>query len=236
MIGRKKVTMKRWQKAGTTLLALMMSVLLPGTAVLAAPQKMLDGGIFDPEYYAQQNPDVVANIGSSDTKALYAHYLYNGKAEGRLPYAPDADISALQQTSIQQADLSFILQDGTYYTYNVASDASKAQSSLLSGRPVTDEFMIQDSSLIFTGSVQEIYRDVTTGGITGYGPVQDRLTYIMPLSDSCVYTCYMQDHGTVESTKDDTIRINGTLLTSVILTVENGMVTEFCSIPLTLNE
>ncbi len=51
----------------------------------AAPQTMADGGTFDPEYYAAQNPDVVAALGT-DANTLYQHYLNNGKAEGRLPY------------------------------------------------------------------------------------------------------------------------------------------------------
>lgn len=49
-------------------------------------QTMSDGGLFDPTYYAQQNPDVVAALGT-DPEVLYQHYMNNGKTEGRLPYA-----------------------------------------------------------------------------------------------------------------------------------------------------
>lgn len=42
---------------------------------------------FDPTYYANNNPDVVAAVGN-DPNALYQHYLAYGKAEGRLPCAP----------------------------------------------------------------------------------------------------------------------------------------------------
>ncbi|MBQ5375433.1 MAG: hypothetical protein IIU45_01035, partial [Lachnospiraceae bacterium] len=41
-----------------------------------------DGYVFDPVYYAQQNPDVVAVCGDSRL-ALYQHYLMSGRGEGR---------------------------------------------------------------------------------------------------------------------------------------------------------
>ena len=61
----------------------------PGTAVTSAASNiktMADGGKFDPTYYAQQNPDVVAALGT-DENVLYQHYKTSGKNEGRLPYA-----------------------------------------------------------------------------------------------------------------------------------------------------
>ncbi|MBR1471331.1 MAG: hypothetical protein IJ600_06780 [Lachnospiraceae bacterium] len=65
----------------------------------AAPQTMADGGIFDAEYYAAQNPDVVAVLGT-DANLLYQHYLLAGKAEGRLPYAGANGGAAVVQTGI----------------------------------------------------------------------------------------------------------------------------------------
>ncbi len=62
----------------------------------AETQVMPDGGLFDPDYYAKSNPDVVAAFGS-DANSLYYHYCLFGKNEGRLPYAPagaPADIPA----------------------------------------------------------------------------------------------------------------------------------------------
>ena len=53
----------------------------------AAPVKQADGNYFDAAFYAQQNPDVVAVFGNK-SDMLYAHYVYFGKAEGRLPYSP----------------------------------------------------------------------------------------------------------------------------------------------------
>ena len=67
------------------LLCFMLLVALlvgSGLTVSAAPQKMSDGTLFDAEYYAQQNPDVVAAMGKG-VRALYRHYLNYGKAEGR---------------------------------------------------------------------------------------------------------------------------------------------------------
>lgn len=69
----------------------------------AAPITLANGEIFDPEYYAQQNPDVVAAVGNSP-QMLYQHYTMFGKAEGRLPYA-GAD-SAAQQTQDPNAILA----------------------------------------------------------------------------------------------------------------------------------
>ncbi len=46
---------------------------------------MPDGGLFDPIYYAAKNPDVVQVFGLLPSD-LYAHYLFCGAAEGRLPY------------------------------------------------------------------------------------------------------------------------------------------------------
>lgn len=65
-----------------------MAVVFVGSSLsaLAAPQTMPDGGVFDPDYYAQQNPDVVAVLGT-DANVLYQHYLTSGRNEGRLPYA-----------------------------------------------------------------------------------------------------------------------------------------------------
>lgn len=56
--------------------------------VSAAPATMRDGTIFDAEYYAQQNPDVVAAFGTN-TNALYSHYTRHGKAEGRMAHMND---------------------------------------------------------------------------------------------------------------------------------------------------
>ena len=68
----------------------------------AAPKQMPDGGIFDAEYYAAANPDVVAVLGT-DEALLYQHYLICGKAEGRLPYAPEGAGNTGSNTSVLTA-------------------------------------------------------------------------------------------------------------------------------------
>lgn len=55
---------------------------------------------FDPVFYAETYPDVVAVIGT-DAEALYNHYINNGKAEGRLTHAEgDTDTVATPQTAL----------------------------------------------------------------------------------------------------------------------------------------
>lgn len=54
--------------------------------VFAAPKQMADGTMFDAEYYAANNPDIVAVLGNEE-KALYNHYVNYGKNEGRKPCA-----------------------------------------------------------------------------------------------------------------------------------------------------
>ncbi len=73
----------------------------------AAPKTMPDGGMFDAEYYAQTNPDVVAVLGT-DENVLYQHYLTSGRLEGRQPYASGA-------TTAQTPGAFVTLPDGTLF-------------------------------------------------------------------------------------------------------------------------
>ena len=61
--------------------ALMLTSAMP---VFATPKQMSDGTVFDAEYYAANNPDVAAALGT-DEAALYNHYVNHGKNEGRKP-------------------------------------------------------------------------------------------------------------------------------------------------------
>lgn len=66
----------------------MTAALISGMALNAfAALEILPGSntVFDPEYYAEQNPDVVEAVGT-DTTALYNHYVNSGKSEGRAAY------------------------------------------------------------------------------------------------------------------------------------------------------
>ena len=64
----------------------LVSIMLSGMTVCAAPKTMPDGQTFDAEFYAKTYPDVVDALGNSES-ALYSHYVNYGKTEGRLPYA-----------------------------------------------------------------------------------------------------------------------------------------------------
>ena len=68
--------------------ALVAALILFPMSVNAEPQMMPDGQYFDPEYYAENNPDVEKVCGTS-TERLYAHYLEFGKEEGREPFDPE---------------------------------------------------------------------------------------------------------------------------------------------------
>ena len=70
-----------------TLLAIFILTIASSITAFAAPEVMPDGGVFDAEYYAQNNPDVAAAFGM-DKELLYSHYVNCGKAEGRLAVAP----------------------------------------------------------------------------------------------------------------------------------------------------
>ncbi|MCR5128919.1 MAG: hypothetical protein K6B69_12555 [Lachnospiraceae bacterium] len=76
-------------KRGLATIVLIGTVAATPLMAFAAPETMPDGGVFDADYYAQNNPDVVAALGS-DGGVLYQHYSLFGKSEGRLPYAAGA--------------------------------------------------------------------------------------------------------------------------------------------------
>lgn len=65
------------------------------------PKVMPDGGIFDPQFYADMYADVKAAFGTNET-LLYNHYKNYGIKEGRLPYDPK-DAAVAQQLAAAQA-------------------------------------------------------------------------------------------------------------------------------------
>lgn len=82
--------------------------------VSAAPAIMPDGELFDAEYYAEHNPDVVAAIGT-DMHALYAHYQQSGILEGRQPYVPGTNVEATKAAALAVSILdSKDLPEGVY--------------------------------------------------------------------------------------------------------------------------
>lgn len=76
------------KKMISTFAVIASTAILSSLTAYAAPEIMPDGELFDAEYYAEQNPDVVAVIGT-DTISLYTHYITMGINEGRLPYSPE---------------------------------------------------------------------------------------------------------------------------------------------------
>lgn len=63
----------------------VLAALLSGTFILSMGMVSFaaePGELFDADYYAQTNPDVVAAVGNSP-EALYQHFMTNGMAEGR---------------------------------------------------------------------------------------------------------------------------------------------------------
>ena len=82
----------------------------PSTEQLAASGTIItmpDGGLFDPVYYAAKNPDVVNAVGLLPA-SLYAHYLYCGAAEGRLPYegAKASEVKLVFGTTVASAKVA----------------------------------------------------------------------------------------------------------------------------------
>ncbi len=75
------------------LAGLLMSIMVLGsTMTVSAQVQNIDGVMFDPEYYANMNPDVLAAVGYNP-ELLFAHYVNFGAAEGRAAFDP-ADLDA----------------------------------------------------------------------------------------------------------------------------------------------
>lgn len=72
------------KKIMMTLLAMGMMIGANKLTAQALPTRMPDGVLFDDDYYAESNPDLMAVYGR-DTQLLYQHYVTCGKAEGRKP-------------------------------------------------------------------------------------------------------------------------------------------------------
>ena len=139
-----------FRKIVFTAAAVLLGVSVITTPVLAAPQKMPDGGTFDADYYAQNNPDVVNALGTTDLATLYIHYQNYGKAEGRQPYAPGTN--AANSSSAAAASTPYgctylrtesgypvylVTGDGLYYTANISSAPSLMTASESAGVPYT---------------------------------------------------------------------------------------------------
>lgn len=144
----------------------------------AAPSVMSDGGMFDAQYYAKMNPDVVKALGN-DPEVLYQHYLKYGKAEGRKPYDPSENTAAVTKTSADTsssttAAASAALPDGDYIAMFVPQDVgyTGAQGRALN-LAATGSSLIYSGSLSLTGAQGEsipasTYQIPTTGDTKYY--------------------------------------------------------------------
>ena len=95
--------------------------------VFAMPEQMPDGGVFDAEYYAEENPDVVAVMGN-EKDALYLHYTLAGKNEGRLPgVAFDAEYYAANNPDV--AAVLGTEEDVLYRHYRLCGKSEGRQPS-----------------------------------------------------------------------------------------------------------
>lgn len=110
--------------------ALCLSPIVPTFAAeevhysnLADLKYMDNGTLFDPLYYANENPDVVKAIYNSTLKVteaqLYQHYKSAGKQEGRLPTTLKKQIRCSQ--SLQRKMLTLLVEFPTTLTLLISS-------------------------------------------------------------------------------------------------------------------
>ncbi len=163
--------MKKCSLKKSLLSVLLIAVMLMGNCltVAAAPQTMPDGNVFDAEYYAQNNPDVAAAVGT-DANALYQHYINFGRAEGRLPYAgaestaaPAAAVSAgpgarlIDKNTIQFSAHFATLpasDDGILYVYELAV----FENAIPAGRaPIASLAMTADPAVTIPYTAPRLY-------------------------------------------------------------------------------
>lgn len=98
-------------KRKALLLVTVFVLLTSSISAYAAPKSMNDGELFDADWYAEQNPDVVLawQTGTS-AESLYLHYVMYGKEEGRKPYDMTADGLVKTEMSLEDLKSSFALQ------------------------------------------------------------------------------------------------------------------------------
>ena len=102
-------------KKSIALITMLFVLLLAQAAIVyAAPKTMPDGNLFDPEFYAASNPDVLMVYGADESN-LYDHYLTYGKNEGRQPYNTAAEAEAESPETQEAAE-------------KAAAEAAKAQA------------------------------------------------------------------------------------------------------------
>lgn len=108
------------------------SLISIGTTVYATPEIMSDGTVFDAEYYAKNNPDVVAVCGVGK-KALFQHYVTYGNAEGRKASAFDAEYYAKNNPDVLEVYGS---KASALYQHYLAYGQAEGRKANAEGEPV----------------------------------------------------------------------------------------------------
>lgn len=131
--------MKKLKKGIITMLT---AALVAGSplAAYAAPAVMPDGTTFDAEFYAANNPDVVAVYGT-DAASLYRHYVDYGKAEGR---------KAVSNIVVDQKTLDAAATAHGYYKGLSAEQAAAADAV---AQQIADTIM---SNTAYTTDLQKV--------------------------------------------------------------------------------
>ncbi len=108
------------KKVRRTIVTALSIAVIAGSSLTAyaAPEVMPDGTTFDAEFYAANNPDVVAAYGT-DAASLYQHYVEFGKAEGR---------KAVSNTVTDQKTLDAAASAHNYYKGITKEQAAAADA------------------------------------------------------------------------------------------------------------
>jgi hypothetical protein len=168
-----------------------------GITSMAAPVAVEGGGVFDAEYYAENNADVVAAVGT-DFSALWQHYTLFGVNEGRLPFAVGTDweyvlangpfqsLSNSQTVTTTTTTEEVTTEDTTTTTSTVSTDeVAYAQTGV--AYPISliqsgyddknnnyewvDENVVNNTSVVYTEGVSS-FRNAPAGYEWRYGKLQ----------------------------------------------------------------
>ncbi len=118
-------------------LVILNSYYIPSYAAI----KDYGGILFDADYYAANNQDVVAVLGTADENLLLEHYISSGSLEGRKPYDPNdplaPPVTTLSGIEVySEPELLYVNTEGTML-YNDANLASATGVTLPINTPIT---------------------------------------------------------------------------------------------------
>lgn len=136
-----------------TVIAVCTATMMFGMTAFAAPQKMPDGGTFDPQFYAQTYPDVAAAFGT-DPNALYQHYKTYGQKEGRQPYDPAINVNQPTVVSTKQYGTGLVIWGATPAIESALNAGLKGDIITLQTR--------SDGTIIMTESANKSFLDIYT--------------------------------------------------------------------------